>query len=665
MIENGRIPISIHRIGVLGLLAIGISSCRDSGVVAPGVVNSPPVARDDEAVTKSNDPIDIDVLANDTDADGDKLAIVSVGAPANGTAAVIGSVVHYQPSAGFVGIDEFSYTVSDSWGATASANITVRVVEEGTDSPPVALDPGPVSTNEDTSVTVRLTGSDAEDAEAALNVTVTSLPSHGVLDLTSGPAPLAVTYTPAPNFFGSDSLAFVVTDSALAVSEARQVEVSVVSVDDNPVAVDDVLVAPDGVATTVDVLANDTDSDAGSLAVVAVGAAAHGSTALSDGVVTYTSAVGYYGPDAFTYTCSDGQGGSASASVHVTVTKGYAPGATPLGAVVLDEDSVSGGIVLTGTDKEDAEAMLIVSVLVGPSHGELSASTGQAPLTVVYAPDANFAGSDAFEFSVVDTDGNSSHAATVGITVNPVNDPPLATAVEAVTTSEDTASGAITLTGTDIENAATDLTVSVTAGPSHGLLSATSGRAPLLVAYTPAANYHGTDAFAFVVTDKGGLTSGAATVSLTVTAVNDQPVATAVSAIVTDEDVTSATITLTGTDEEDATADLTVSVTAGPSHGLLSATSGSAPLLVTYAPAANYNGDDSFSFLVTDKDGLASDARVVSITVNPVNDPPVATAVEAVTTSEDTASGAISLTGTDIEDATADLTVSEIGRAHV
>jgi hypothetical protein len=92
-------------------------------------VNDPPVARNDAAATKRNTAVTIAVLANDSDADGDALTIVSATAPKNGTAAIAGSGIRYTPKSGFTGTDSFSYTISDGHGGTASATVTVTVTK--------------------------------------------------------------------------------------------------------------------------------------------------------------------------------------------------------------------------------------------------------------------------------------------------------------------------------------------------------------------------------------------------------------------------------------------------------------------------------------------------------------------------------------------------------
>src|SRR5262249_3907706 len=129
----------------------------------------------------------------------------------------------------------------------------------------------------------------------------------------------------------------------------------------------------------------------------------------------------------------------------------------------------------------------------------------------------------------------TSAAGTVTVTVTPVDDPPTADPLSA-TTDEDTPLP-LALTGDDGDpEAVQPLTFAVASSPTHGTLTGFNP-ATGAVPYTPAADYHGLDSFAFAVTDAGGLTSSAATVSITVRAVNDAPTA-AVDSYTTDEDVT-------------------------------------------------------------------------------------------------------------------------------
>jgi hypothetical protein len=169
---------------------------------------------------------------------------------------------------------------------------------------------------------------------------------------------------------------------------------------------------------------------------------------------------------------------------------------------------------------------------------------------------------------------------------------------QSVTTPEDTPVG-ITLTGSDVDG--DSLTFSIATPPVNGTLSGSGAS----VTYTPGLNFNGSDAFTFQVDDGNGGTD-TAIVSITVTPVNDAPVA-ADQSVTTTED-TPLAITLTATDADGDT--LTFSVVSGPSNGTLS---GTAPNL-TYTPAANYVGPDAFTFTVSDGNG-GTDTAVVSIDV--------------------------------------------------
>ena len=200
---------------------------------------------------------------------------------------------------------------------------------------------------------------------------------------------------------------------------------------------------------------------------------------------------------------------------------------------------------------------------------------------------------------------NTGNGSVVITSLAPPNAPPTATA-QSVTGNEDSPQ-TITLAGSDPEGDA--LTYALATNPSNGT-STLSGN---VVTYTPSTNYNGSDNFTFTVSD-GELTSSAATVTITITPVNDVPTASAQSASGNEDDAQ--TITLAGNDVDgDA---LTYALATNPSNGT-AALSGN---VVTYTPNTNYNGSDSFTFTVSDAE-YTSSAATVSITVASVNDVPV------------------------------------------
>jgi alpha-tubulin suppressor-like RCC1 family protein/PKD repeat protein len=178
---------------------------------------------------------------------------------------------------------------------------------------------------------------------------------------------------------------------------------------------------------------------------------------------------------------------------------------------VSTNEDVPINISLIASD-EDGDS-LTYSVVIPPTYGTI---TGTAS-NVTYTPNANYNGSDSFKFKVNDG-SEDSKIATVSITVNPVNDPPIANS-QSISTNEDTSVN-ILLTTSDIDG--DSLTYSVVTQPTNGTLS---GNAPNLI-YTPSLNYYGSDSFTYKAND-GQADSNVATVSITVNSVNDLPIVSA------------------------------------------------------------------------------------------------------------------------------------------
>ncbi|QNT77021.1 tandem-95 repeat protein [Dehalogenimonas etheniformans] len=272
-----------------------------------------------------------------------------------------------------------------------------------------------------------------------------------------------------------------------------------------------------------------------------------------------------------------------------------------------NEDTAK-AITLTATDADGNP--LTFSIVGNPSHGALGTVSGNS---VTYTPAANYNGSDSFTFKA--NDGTvDSNTATVNITINAVNDAPVATNVT-TSTNEDTAK-AITLTATDVDG--NPLTYSIIGSPSHGTLGTVSGSS---VTYTPAANYYGSDSFTFKAND-GTVDSNIATVNITITSVNDLPVADGKT--VSTDFQTNKTITLTGSDIE--TRDLFFAIVTQPAHGSLidiinSPGSWTIPFSdqadVIYSPNGGFSGTDSFTYKVVDENSGDSNVATVNITVNP------------------------------------------------
>ena len=169
-------------------------------------VNRAPVAGADSASTTSPNPVTVNLLANDTDADGDVLTVTANTAPANGTVTRAGGSATYTPAAGFSGTDSFGYTVSDGKGGTASGTATITVAPKP-NTPPVA-GADSASTTSPNPVTVNLLANDTDADGDTLTVTANTAPANGTVTRSGGSA----TYTPAAGFSGTDSFGYTVSD---------------------------------------------------------------------------------------------------------------------------------------------------------------------------------------------------------------------------------------------------------------------------------------------------------------------------------------------------------------------------------------------------------------------------------------------------------------------
>lgn len=304
-------------------------------------VNAPPTAADDTAATPENEPVAINVLANDADADGslDPATVAIADPPANGSAIEeADGRITYAPAVDFTGVDTFSYRVGDDDGAVSNvATVTVTVTaNEPPNTSPVANDDA-ATVMEGGSVTIRVLAND-NDADGMLVPATLALqgsPGSGSAQAGDGGT---IVYTPAAGFSGTDSFTYTVDDDDGATSNAATVTVTVTAAGGGntaPVAADDTASTEEGVPVDVNVLANDSDAD-GTLDAATVSlqnAPGNGTAEVNaDGTVTYTPDAGFSGTDTFSYTVQDDAGaGSDPATVIVTVIAAADPPAPPSG----------------------------------------------------------------------------------------------------------------------------------------------------------------------------------------------------------------------------------------------------------------------------------------------------------------------------------------------
>jgi VCBS repeat-containing protein len=351
--------------------------------------------------------------------------------------------------------------------------------------------------------------------------------------------------------------------------------------------------------------------------------------------------------------------GSATITVNLTDVN-EAPVVSPA-TFSLPENSANGTVVGTVTFTDpDAGQTHIFSIFAGNTGGAfaINASTGQ--LTVATSGALDFETTPTFSLTVRVTDNGSPilfGSATITVNLTNVNDAPVAQS-QSESTGEDTPKS-ITLTATDQDSPL--LTFTIVSPPAHGGLSAVvpvcvpagaGATCTAAVLYTPTGNYNGPDSFTFKAND-GSLDSNVATITIMVNAAPDVPVAHDQTVSVAED--TPKVITLSGTDPDGDS--LTFALATGPSQGSLGSLGAPACTTdvngvstctadVTYTPALNYSGPDSFTFTVSDG-GPPSAPGTVTINVIAGNDPPVADD-KTETTAEDTPK-TVTLSATDVD----------------
>ena len=580
--------------------------------------NDPPTANYDIDTLYEDGQIILNVQINDSEPDGDFMITVNGGqAPAHGIAIILNNdSIKYIPNANYFGSDSFIYQVCDNpIGSLALCDTAwVYLYVLPVNDRPLAVD-DVKTTNEDTPVNIDVQANDSDVDFDLLHTTILSPPKHGTALLLNGDS---IKYTPNLNYYGKDTLIYLVCDTGSPVlCDTAVVIITISPVNDKPVAVDDLNnTTNEDTPKVIKVKQNDTDVDGNPLTTSVVSNPANGTLQVINGdSIRYTPNPDFYGIDTFFYKiCDNGTPPLCdTAMVVITVLSvNDKPIANDDFVSIPEEGST---VVYPLANDTDIENGTLSITIVSPPKNGVGTLVGDS---ISYNPNLNFYGNDTIVIQVCDN-GTPPLCDTSIIVfyVTPVNDKPLAvddyvTTAEAFPTKID-----VQANDSDVDN--TVLTTQIISNPTHGSATVINQDSVL---YTGNMGYFGLDTFTYMICDNAvPPLCDTAVVYITIGQVNDPPIALN-DVVQTIENAAPFFIDVQANDHDVDNTNLTTTIIKQPSHGSASVSNGDS---ISYQPNLHFSGNDTIIYMICD-DGVPvlCDTAYVYITVNNVNDKPIA-----------------------------------------
>ncbi|MBQ4835874.1 Ig-like domain-containing protein [Pseudoalteromonas luteoviolacea] len=532
----------------------------------------------------------------------------------------------YTPNAEFVGEDSFTYNVRSNDGEVQTAEVTIIVEEEVTNQPPVAVN-DLFETSEDFILSVAAPGvleNDSDEALSGVSLGIESATSSGTLELTEEGG---FRYIPNANFAGQDVFIYSITDEAGLSASAHGV-ITVVAVNDPPIANDDSVEVAQGQAVSISATNNDEDID-GQLDLTTleiIMPPMHGSVSVNSGTgqFVYQSNADFRGEDYFIYVVSDNEGArSNEALVRIFVTgDNVAPVAVNDSASTSQGFQVDINVLANDSDPDGTLVFDSIEITTAPSHGQVSKNSSDNVL--IYVPQSDFSGTDSFQYRVQDNEGALSNIASVTVTVQAVNQSPIANNDSAQVEIGRSVVIEVLNNDSDPDGTIEYSSLELVSSPSKGNVTIES-MGSILYVHTGTAV--GTDSFSYQVSDNDGLQSNIAIVTITIVEPDTTPVA--VADVATLDKNTSVMIdVLSNDDAKGQTLNLSsIEIISAVQHGstFIDTSTGS----ISYIPMTNFVGTDSFTYQVQNTLGETSNTATVTITVAPRNYPPTVAANSA------------------------------------
>jgi VCBS repeat-containing protein len=647
----------------VGLFPTIAQSCSPAAPSLPAgepvlpTCNRPPVAVNDAYTVAEGGTLNVPapgVLTNDSDPDADPITAVLVSGPAHASSFVLNAngSFNYVHDGSETTSDSFTYRASD--GSATSNLATVNITVTPVNDVPVA--------NNDTA-TVAEGGTINMAAPGVLaNDTDPDGPSALTASLVTGPAH-ASSFVLNPNGSyiyvhdgsetTSDSFTYTASDG-VATSNTATVSITITPVNDAPVANNDTYSVAEGGTlnqSAPGVLGNDTDADSPTLTAVLVSGPAHASSFVlnANGSFSYVHDGSETLTDSFTYRANDGSLNSNIATVTITITPvNDAPVAVNDGPYNVPEGGTlnvaTPGVLANDTD---VDSPTLTAVLVsGPAHASSFALNADGSFSYVH--DGSETLTDSFTYRANDGSLNS-NIATVNITITPVNDAPVA-ANDTYSVAEggtlNTPAPGVLGNDTDVDSPV--LTAALVSGPAHASSFALNADGSFTFVHDGSETT--TDSFTYRAND-GSLNSNIATVTITISPVNDAPVANNDAYAINEGGTINAVAPgVLGNDTDPDSPTLTAVLVSGPTHAASFALNADGSF--TYVHDGSETTSDTFTYKASDGSAF-SNIATVTITVTLVNDAPVVTAGGTLTFTEGDAATVIdnSITITDSDSA--------------
>jgi VCBS repeat-containing protein len=595
-----------------------------------------PVVANDTASTADNSAVTIDVLANDSVVDtGDTLSVSAVTNGQNGTVAIVNNKVVYTPNGTFLnGTDTFTYTAKDTSGGTTTGSVTVTI-NTVNDAPVITkAQVFTVAENQAAGTSAGFAAATDQEGNSIINWAIVGGTGKDLFSINKFTGEITATSSLDFESGATYTLSLQNSDTSGLQSAVETVTINVKDVNEVPVLTSGAsgTVAENAATSTVIYTAAAKDVDAGDTLTYSLGGADAALLSIdkSTGAVTLNASADFETKPtySFTVTATD-KGGLSTAAQAVTVKVtdvNEAPTVTSKSTGSVNENAVSSTVIYTAT-ATDVDAGDAVTFSLGGADAallDIDNNTGAVTLKA----SADFETKPTYSFTVTATDkgGLSSAAQAVTVSVNDVNEAPVLTSGETATVAENALASTVVYTATATDVDAGDVQTFSLSGKDAASFNI-DGKTGA-VTLNASANFEAQSSYEFTVksTDKGGLDSNVQTVTLTVTDVNEAPVVTSGAAGAVNENAATTTVIYTATSSDVDAGDSATYSLGGADAALLNIDSKTGA--VTLKSSANFEAKPTYSFTVTatDKAGLPSAAQAVTVTVNDLNDAPVAVA---------------------------------------